>query len=324
MIVLGDFERYLAALKERLGVSPAESKQILEEFEGHLNDKASDLEAQGMDSETAKSMAVKHMGDPSDISRRMRLVYGYADWQDILLSTLPHLMIAGLFVFELCCNYFVIATMLVFITGVTYANWRHGNPSKWSYSWIGYAIAAPSISLLISFHAVVYGAWTLVKGQGLPTFDPMILLLIGCAPFAMYYVLKCAHEMVKKDWLWISFTTLPLPIFGSWVLIFHSYEVYMGVHLEMLGQRDVTQVGSFIALALMTPFYLRVGKRWFKLALLLVSACILAMITSVSLPAGFHLPNAAMLFSAYLALFTAPILWKTVIQRQQVVHSPAL
>ena len=321
---MGDFERYLAALKERLGVSPAESKEILEEFEGHLNDKASDLEAQGMDSDSAKSMAVKHMGDPSDISRRMRLVYGYADWQDILLATFPHLMIAGLFVFELCCNYFVIATMLAFITGVTFANWRQGSPSKWSYTWIGYAIAAPSISLLVSFHAVVYGGWALLNGRGLPIFDPMVILLIGCAPFAMYYVLKCAHEMVKKDWLWISFATLPLPIFGAWVLVFHSYEVYMGVHLEMLGQRDISQIAAFVVLALMTALYLKVGKRWFKLALLLVGAATLGLMTSITLPAGFHLPNVAMILTAYVALFTAPVLWKTVIQRQQVIQRPAV
>ena len=321
---MGDFERYLAVLKERLGVSPAESKEILEEFEGHLHDKASDLEAQGMDRDAAASMAVKHMGDPSDISRRMRLVYGYADWQDIVLATLPHLMIAGLFVFELCCNYFIIATMLVFITGVTYSNWRHGNPSKWSYTWIGYAMAAPSISLLVSFHAVVYGGWALLNGRGLPIFDPMVLLLIGCAPFAMYYVLKCAHEMVKKDWLWISFATLPLPIFGSWVLLFHSYEVYMGVHLEMLGQRDISQVAAFVVLTLMTALYLKVGKRWFKLTLLLVGAATLGLMTSIALPAGFHLPNMAMILTAYVALFTAPVLWKTVMQRQQVIHSPAV
>ena len=321
---MGDVERYLAALKGRLGVNPAETQEILEEFEAHLHDKASDLEAQGMDGETAKAMAVKHMGDPSDISRRMRLVYGYADWPDILLATFPHLMVTALFVFNLCCNYFVIAVMLACVSGVTWANWRHGNPSKWSYTWVGYAIAAPSISLLISFHAVVYGGWALLTGSGLPTFDPMLLLLIGCAPFAMYYVMKCAHEMVKKDWLWLSFATLPLPIFGSWVLLFHSYQAYVGVHLEMLGERDVTQIAAFVVMALMTVLYLKLGRRAFKMTLLLVSAGGLGMMTTVTMPAGFQLPNLAMISVAYLALFTAPILWKTVMLRQQVIHSPAL
>ena len=321
---MGDFEKYLAALKERLGVSPPESREILEEFEAHLNDKASDLEAQGMDSEAARAMAVKHMGDPSDISRRMRLVYGYADWQDILLSTLPHLMIAGLFAFDLCCNYFIISTMLAFIGGVTWANWRYGNPSKWSYTWMGYAMAAPTLSLLVGFHAVAYGGWNLLTGRGLPTFDPTILLLIGCAPFAMYFVLKCAHEMVKKDWLWLSFATLPLPIFGSWVLFFHSYDVFMGVRLQMLGERDVTHIASFVVLALMSVLYLKLGRRAFKMTLLLVIAGSLGMMTSVTMPAGFQLPNLAMISSAYVALFTAPILWKTVILRQRMLHSPAL
>ena len=314
----------MANLRGRLGVGPAETREIIEEVESHLHDKAADLEAQGIDSETARNLAVQHMGDPSEISRRMRLVYGYAGWQDVLLAVFPHLMVGSLFLFGICCNYFIIAAMQVCITGVTWTNWRHGNPSKWSYTWIGYAIAAPSISLIVSVHAVAYGAWSLVAGQSLPIFDPMLILLIGSAPLAMYNVLKCAHLMVKRDWLWLSFATLPLPVLGSWVLFFHSYEIYQGIHIEMLGHQGGPQIGVFMALALMTALYMKVGKRAWKLILLLVSAGAVGAVSSFTLPMGFQLPNVAMMFTAYLALFGAPIVWKTVINRQQLIHSPAI
>lgn len=319
-----DFESYLAILKERLGVRPAEAREIIEELETHLQDKASDLESQGIDSETAKDLAVRHMGDPSDISRRMRLVYGYANWQDVLLAVSPHLMVAGLFLFENCCNYFIIAAMLACFTGVSWANWRHGNPSKWSYTWIGYAIAAPALSLMISAHAVGYGAWSLVTGEEMPIFDPLIFLLIGSAPFAMYNVMKCAHLMVLRDWMWLSFATLPLPVLGSWILFFHSYEIYRGIHIEMLGQPTVSQIGVFIALALMTALYMKVANRGWKLTMLLVSAGAVGIVSAINLPMGFQLLNAAMLLTAYLGLFGAPVLWKTVINRQQVIQSPAV
>ena len=313
---MGDFESYLDNLKERLGLGPAEAQEIIEEFESHLHDKAVDLEAEGLDGDTARDLAIQHLGDPSDISRRMRLVYGYGDWQDILLAASPHFMIASLFFFEICCNYLIITALLGIIVVVTWTNWRHGNPSKWSYSWLGYAVAAPAISLMVCLQSVGYGAWALLAGEGVPVFDPMVILLIGCAPFAIYQVIKLAHQMVKNDWLWLTFATLPLPVVGSWVLIFHSNELYMGVHLEMLGQMDYTQIGVFVALGLISALYLKLGKRGLKLSLLLVSAVVFGTITSATMPVGLHFSNVAMMFSAYLALFAAPVLWRSFIDRQ--------
>lgn len=320
--VLRDFESYLTALKERLGIGPTEAQEVIDELECHLVDKASDLESQGVDQDEARALAMEHLGDPEDISRRIRLVYGYAGWTDVLLAVTPHLMMAGLFLTNVCCNYFLIALFLGIIICVSWMNWRNGNPSKWSYSWLGYAMAAPAVSLLIAAHAVGYGAWSLVEHRDLLVFDPKVVLLIGSAPFAMYYVLKVAHEMVKRDWLWVSFACLPLPIFGSWALFVHSYEIYRGVHIEMLGPRDYSQMGIFVAMALMTALYLKLGKRIYKVALLALAAGTLGIVASVSLPAGFQLPNIVMIFLAYVALFTIPVLWKAVINRQQLVQRP--
>lgn len=319
-----DFESYLAALKERLGIAPAEAQEVIDELECHLLDKASDLESQGVSQDEAHALAVRHLGDPEEISRRMRLVYGYAAWRDILLAVAPHLMMASLFLANVCCNYFLIALFLGIVTCVSWMNWRHGNPSKWSYSWLGYAVSAPAVSLIITVHAVGYGAWTLVDQSDLLVFDPKVILLIGCAPFAMYYVLKVAHEMVKRDWLWVSFATLPLPIFGSWALFVHSYEIYRGVHIEMLGPRDYSYIGIFLALALTTVLYLKLGRRVYKATLLAMGAAALGIMTAINLPVGFQLPNVAMMFLAYAALFTIPGLWKAVINRQQLVQRPVV
>lgn len=314
----------MAALKERLGIGPAEAQEVINELECHLLDKASDLESQGMRQEEARALAVEHMGDPEDLSRRMRLVYGYAGWKDIMLAVAPHLMMASIFLANMCCNYFVIALFLGVIICVSWMNWRRGNPSKWSYSWLGYAMAAPAVSLLITAHAVGHGAWSLVDQRDLLIFDPKVILLIGCAPFAMYYVLKVAHEMVKKDWLWVSFATLPLPVFGSWALFVHSYEIYRGVHIEMLGPRDYSQMAIFVILAFMTGLYLKLGRRIYKVTLLASGAASLGIMASINLPAGFQLPNVVMIFLAYAALFTIPVLWKALIDRQQLVQRPVV
>jgi hypothetical protein len=46
--VLLDFESYLAALKERLSIAPAEAQEVINELECHLFDNASDLESLGV------------------------------------------------------------------------------------------------------------------------------------------------------------------------------------------------------------------------------------------------------------------------------------
>ncbi len=314
----------MAALKERLGIGPAEAQEVINELECHLLDKASDLESQGLRQDEARALAVEHMGDPEELSRRMRLVYGYAGWRDILLAIAPHLMMASIFLANMCCNYLVMALFLGVIICVSWMNWRGGNSSKWSYSWLGYAMAAPAVSLIITVHAVGYGAWSLVDQRDILIFDPKVILLIGCAPFAMYYVLKVAHEMVKKDWMWVSFATLPLPIFGSWALFVHSYEIYRGVHIEMLGPRDYSHMAIFVTLAFMTVLYLKLGRRIYKATLLALGAAALGIMASINLPAGFQLPNVVMILVAYAALFTVPVLWKTVINRQQLVQGPAV
>ena len=226
---------------------------------------------------------------------------------------------ASLFLFKLCRNYFIVAALLAGISMVTWTNWRNGSSNKWSYSWLGYAVAAAAISVIVSVHAVSYGAWLLLTGRGLPVFDPL-LLLIGCSPLAMWNVARLAHEMVKRDWLWVSFAALPLPMLASWVFFLHSDEVYLGVNLEMLGQMAYTHIIIFVALALMTALYLKIGRRAIRLSILLAGAAALGYVGCASRPSGLHLPNLAMMFVAYLALFAAPVLWKSLIHRHRLIQ----
>jgi hypothetical protein len=177
-------------------------------------------------------------------------------------------MMAGLFLANVWCNYWLIALFLGIVTFVSWLNWGHGNSSKRTCAWLGYAAAAPAISLLVAAHAVGYGARSHLHLGGLLIFDPKVILLIDCGPFAMYYFPKVAHEMVKRDWLWVSLAALPLSIFGSRALFAYSYELYRGVLIEIPGSRDYSHMGIFITLAIMTVLYLKLGRRVYKVGLL--------------------------------------------------------
>ena len=53
-----ELSEYLHSLARRMHLEPAQEQDILLELEGHLEDKAAELEAQGMDRKTALKLAV--------------------------------------------------------------------------------------------------------------------------------------------------------------------------------------------------------------------------------------------------------------------------
>ena len=123
---------YLHALARRLHLDPAEKDEIIQELEEHLEDKAAELENQGVDHDTAVARAVQEMGTPNTVARGMYEVHSPGVWRDVLLSTIPHLLLATLFALHLWSHYFLVSVLLIAIAFVTWRNWRAGSPSKWS------------------------------------------------------------------------------------------------------------------------------------------------------------------------------------------------
>ena len=62
-----EVNNYLYALARRLHLDPAEKDEIIQELEAHLEDKAAELESQGVDHDTAVARAVQEMGAPNAV-----------------------------------------------------------------------------------------------------------------------------------------------------------------------------------------------------------------------------------------------------------------
>ncbi|MCH9017153.1 MAG: hypothetical protein IIB89_05255, partial [Chloroflexi bacterium] len=62
---------YLYSLARRLHLDPAKKDEIIRELEAHLEDKTAELEAQGVDHDTAMARAVREMGAPNAVARGM-------------------------------------------------------------------------------------------------------------------------------------------------------------------------------------------------------------------------------------------------------------
>ena len=213
-----EVKNYLHAMTRKLHLESSEKYEILKELEGHVEDKAAELQLKGLDHETAMTRAVEEMGSLNTVARRLHEIHSPGLWRDAMLATIPHFLLAALFALHLWSHYFLVSLLLIAIAFVTWRNWRAGSPSKWSYSWMGYSLAAPALSWLLSLITIGYGAWTLITTGQLPFNVVLFFLLIGYVPFSMWIMASVLFKMVKRDWLLASLTALPFPFLTSWIL----------------------------------------------------------------------------------------------------------
>ncbi len=297
---------YLHALARRLHLDPAEKDEIIQELEAHLEDKAAELETQGIDHDAAVSRAVQEMGAPNVVARGMYEVHSPGVWRDVILATIPHFLLASLFALHLWSHYFLVSLLLIAIAFVTWRNWRAGSPSKWSYSWMGYSLAAPALSWLLSLITLGYGAWTLLTTGQLPFNVVLFFLLIGYVPFSMWIMANVIFKMVKRDWLLASLTALPFPFLTSWILFLNWQGGLWSEHAERMQDSDTARAFIFVAMAVTTAVFLKVGPRLLRIGLLTVSTSILVIITAASLPVSLGALAVILMIVASLAFLLSP------------------
>lgn len=301
-----ELTNYLNTLAHQLRLSPAEERDITLELQAHLEDKAAELEDQGFDRETALCMAIQEVGDPGTVARRMYEVHSPGVWRDVLLATLPHFLLASLFALHLWSHYFLVAMLLIAISFVTWKNWRAGTPSKWSYSWMGYTLAAPALSWLLSLITLGYGCWTLVTTGQLPFNVFLFILLVGYVPFSMWIVVSVVFKVVGRDWLLASLTALPFPFLTSWVLFLNWQGGLWTEHGERMQENDTDRAFIFLALAVTTAVFLRVGPRMVQIGLLTMSTAILVIATAASLPVDLGFLAVLLMILASVVFLLSP------------------
>jgi len=313
-----ELTNYLHVLARRLHLDPAEEDEIILELETHLEDKAAELETQGVDRDTAMARAVEEMGAPNVVARGMYEVYSPGVWRDVLLATIPHFLLAAFFALHLWSHYFLVSLLLIAIAFVTWRNWRAGSPSKWSYTWMGYSLAAPALFWLLSLIALGYGAWTLLTAGQLPFNVVLFFLLIGYVPFSMWIMANVIFEMVKRDWLLASLTALPFPFLTSWILFLNWQGGLWSEHAERMQDSDTARAFIFVAMAVSTAVFLKVGPRLLRIGLLTVTTSILVIITAASLPVRLNALAVILMIVASLAFLLSPAMLESKIERRQL------
>ena len=313
----GAINNYLNFLARRLHLDPLREREILEELQTHIEDKAAELEADGVDRETALASAVEEMGAPRSLASRMYAVHSTTGlWRDVILAMLPHFLLAALFALHLWSHYFLVSVVLVGIAFVTWRNWRAGRPSQWSYSWMGYTLAAPAISWLLALVTLGYGGWTLLTTGALPFNTVLFFLLVGYVPFSMWIVFNVVSKIVRRDWLLVSLTALPFPFLTSWVLFLNWSGGLWSDHAERMQQSDTARAFIFLALAVTTAVFLRVGPRLLRIGLLALITSILIVISALSLPVDLGFVAVGLMILASVAFLLSPAMLEAKVNRR--------
>ena len=313
----GAINNYLNFLARRLHLDPLREREILEELQTHIEDKAAELEADGVDRETALASAVEEMGAPRSLASRMYAVHSTTGlWRDVILAMLPHFLLAALFALHLWSHYFLVSVVLVGIAFVTWRNWRAGRPSQWSYSWMGYTLAAPAISWLLALITLGYGGWTLLTTGALPFNTVFFFLLVGYVPFSMWIVFNVVSKIVRRDWLLVSLTALPFPFLTSWVLFLNWSGGLWSDHAERMQQSDTARAFIFLALAVTTAVFLRVGPRLLRIGLLALITSIIIVISALSLPVDLGFVAVGLMILASVAFLLSPAMLEAKVNRR--------
>jgi small-conductance mechanosensitive channel len=240
-----------------------------------------------------------------------------------LLATVPHFLLAALFALHLWSEFFLVALLVIAISLVTWRNWRKGNPSKWSYSWLGYTLAAPALSWLLALIALGYGGWTLVTTGELPFSAALFLLLVGYVPFSMWMVASVVYRVVRRDWLLASLTSLPFPFLTSWVLFLNWQGGLWGTHPERVEDSDTARALIFLALAVTTAVFLKIGPRLLKIGLLALTTAILVAISAAALPVNLSLLAILLIIIASVTFLLSPAMLESQIHHRYS-HRPPL
>jgi hypothetical protein len=312
-----DYSDYLRLLTRQLHLEPNQEQGIVLELEGHLEDKVAELEARGHDRETALKLAIKEMGATQAVASGMYRVHSPGVWRDVLLATVPHFLLATLFALHLWSYYFLVAVLLIGISLVTWRNWRAGTPSKWSYSWMGYTLAAPILSWLLSLVTLGYGGWTLVTTGQLPFNVVLFLLLVGYVPFSMWIVFNVVRKVLRRDWVLASLTAMPFPFLTAWVLFLNWQGGLWSDHRERMQETDTNRALIFLALAVTTALFLKIGPRLVRIGLLTLVTAILVAISAASLPISLNALAVLLMILASVVFLLSPAMLESQLSHRQ-------
>ena len=277
--MLPEVKEYLEQVHSHLRLDPVTERQVISELYTHFEEKITDLQVdKGASEKDATKAAIESFGRARVVARLMYEAYSKGSWDDAVMASLPHLLIAGLFTFHLWHHPLIAPIVFISIVGVTLFGWWHGKPN-WLYSWIGYSLLPLLIGGYTSAPTIKQAIFFILWGDGSLPNIWLLLLIVALVVLSIWIIIRTTIRVVKRDWILVSMMLVPLPIFGSWLFnieqasgLFQSIDA--SLHLW-----DTPMALAFAVLGITAAAFIRLRQRVLKVgAVIVVGSIALAMV----------------------------------------------
>jgi hypothetical protein len=297
----------LRLLEQNLHMAPAKRVEILSELQNHVDDRIQEFQSNGLSPAEAQERAVLEIGDPSQLAGAYYNVHETGSWRDVAMATIPHLALAAIFAFHLWTELLWVVVAISAATFIAGVAWRKGAP-QWAFPWLGYALAAPMLSWSLAMVAIAYGGWMLLTGGDIPLGVPLYIGIVLYIPLSMVLVIRIVRKAVRHDWLMVSLAALPLPFFATWMFMLHWRQGALTPNKARALEYDADTAIVFLALAITTAMYLKVGRRLWRIGLLILSAPVMVAMAAIAYQASPHTFPTIAAIGLTVALLLSPVL----------------
>jgi len=268
---------YLEDVRSHLHLDLATEKRIVSELCSYFRDKVDELQEEGLSERDATREAIKSCGRARAVARLMYEAYSKGSWSEALVSSLPHLLIAGLFALHLWHDLVLGPAVFISIVCVTLFGWWRGKPN-WLYSWIGYSFL-PLLIAGFAYKGTLEQFLQFLQGKGAAPGIPVLLLTFALIVLSLWIIIRTAVRVIRRDWILASFMLVTLPIFSSWLL---NVEQAGGLFREssaVVYRWDAPMALALALLGITSAAFIRLRQRRLKVgALLSVGSLSLAMV----------------------------------------------
>lgn len=269
---------YLDDIRSHLHLDAVTEKRVISELYTYFEERVEELQQTGVSERDATSTAIESFGRARVVARLMYEAHSRGNWIEAVLTSVPYLIIAGLFVTHLWHHPIVAPIAFISIVCVTLFGWWHGKPN-WLYSWIGFSLLPLLIIGFTSRFIVEQAMSVLLWNYGTLPGVLSWLLLSTFYLLSLWIIIRTTIRVVKRDWILASLMLVPLPIFGSWLFsIEQAGSLFQGTG-AMLQQWDAPMALALVLLGVTSATFIRLRQRVLKVgALITVGSSSLAMV----------------------------------------------
>jgi hypothetical protein len=266
--------------------------EVIHELETHIEDELQELRKAGLSEEEAANTSLKLLGSAKSLARQICEAHSQGSWSQALLAAMPHVLFAALFVVNWWRGIGWLLCMLVLVLSMAVYGWWRGKPA-WLFPWLGYSLLPVVVAGLLLLYLPPGWSWV------------AILFYI---PLALWLLCSITVQTIKRDWLYTSLMLLPIPTVIGWFMAIEPVRKLPEDWLQRI-QDFAPWIGlTFLALGLTVATFIRLRKRWLRVAVLVVSGLITLTMVTYYTEGRLSLPAFLILIVVMLLLLLSPAL----------------